>query len=322
MATINTLDALESTETFELAVLSTLKTVGRDLEWLLTVEVNMGEGGVGTLVARTSPNFDDQLFGVVRTYESLVRRMVSSGTQVERDLVVDDVPDLLSMHSLLLESAREYGRDDREYLTAVDAQLVMARTALNSFELWRRTANAVTRVETAADLAEEAADAAAESAGDTASVSLSEEFDGLARSENRVGNIFRGLTIAFLVAAAIYSGAIAFAAETPTVELAQKLAVALPILLFAGYFTRESRQHRQTAQWASVLGAQLRSLRAFTASLPSDQAATLRFELGRRVFLSAPDGGSRPETDAASAEKVSEILDRLSQARHQSPNQV
>ena len=307
-AGLNTLQALGERTIFDSEVLETVAEVGRDLLWIDGIEIVHEDGERGLFLGRTPREFDDLYFGDARNFDTLVQRMVGAETAEQRETVLDELPGVLELHSDMLERARGVAYDG-DFIDALDRMVVRMRTAINTFRLWRKASTAVARVETAAELAEEAADAAAESAGETAAVTLSGEFDALAATESRSGNIFRGLTIAFLLGAVVYSAVIAFVAKTPSVELAQKLAVTVPILLLAGYFTREASHHRRTSQWASVLGAQLRSLRAYTAALKPEQAADLRYDLGRRVFLTSPESGeASPGADGATLDLIAERL--------------
>lgn len=188
----------------------------------------------------------------------------------------------------LLEDVASFLRELTETVSSIDLGAVLrdryveTATTLNQLRLWRRTEGAVQKIE-------ESADSKAEVAGEESQLALSTEFDGLATQEVRAALIFRVLTILLFVGVIVYAAAVAYSEKEPSVEMAQKLAVGVPVLLLAGYFAKEGAQHRKTARWAGVLGVQLRSVRAYTVGLDPDETKALRAEFGRRVFMETPD---------------------------------
>jgi hypothetical protein len=220
---------------------------------------------------------------------------------------------------LLREIASDTDLANTDLLNAVEQQYVATMTLRNSFNLWRRTLQATSKAETAAD-------AAAESAGEVSEASLSSEFESLARDEKRPADRFRLATIVFLVGVVVYTGLVAYRSQAEGLDLLRKLALGVPVLLLAEFFRRESMRHRRVENWASVLSAQLRSVRAYSASLPPDESATLRLELGRRAFLESPattaSSGTLPSEDASlsvDAGLVREVTELARLAREKAP---
>jgi hypothetical protein len=173
-----------------------------------------------------------------------------------------------------------------------------ARTARRILELTGRLERVTEQsVLDAAEIGERRV-ATAEAAGVVAEGSLAIEFATIARAERRPALIFQGLTIALFVGTIAYAAAVAYESREPSVELAQRLSVAIPVLLLAGYFSRESTRHRRAQRWATVLTAQLRTINAYTAQLDDANAAVLRQSFGQRVFMSSPDGVESASDDS------------------------
>ena len=173
-----------------------------------------------------------------------------------------------------------------------------ARTARRILELTGQLERATERSVQDADAIGQRRDATAEAAGVVAEGSLAIEFATIARAERRPALVFQGLTIALFVGTIAYAAAVAYESREPSVELAQRLSVAIPVLLLAGYFSRESTRHRRAQRWATVLTAQLRTINAYTAQLDDANAAVLRQSFGQRVFMSSPDGVESASDDS------------------------
>lgn len=193
---------------------------------------------------------------------------------------------------------------DEDFRQALESKYVTCRTTLSSFQLWRRAQGAVEK-------AEEAADSAAESAGTTAEHSLSEEFVNLAKKETDAADKFRGATVFLFATVIIYTAVVAYVESAkPAIEIGQKLGLTVPVLLLAGYFAREANQHRRTGRWASVLEAQLKSIRAYSIELNPSQRDELKLLFGKRVFLESPETAatSQDPTPVTAGQDVASVL--------------
>ena len=212
-------------------------------------------------------------------------------------LVDDRMADAIGFLSTI--SAQESPMNSELFAAAGD-QLRVLRSIRGPFALWRQTLEA-------SDRAEAAADAAAESAGETAEKSLAHEFEGLRDRERRAAELFRIATITLLLGVLGFSGWVAFANHAETdMEVWRKLALAIPALLLGAYLGREASEHRRTARWASVLVAQLKSIRAYSIELSELQREELKAVFGRRVFLESPDG-THPVAEPVPIDVVSVI---------------
>jgi hypothetical protein len=216
--------------------------------------------------------FPDDVRDLAQSVEDLLGRVV----ELMREILAEETP----MNSDLWKG--------------VETQYVTAMTLRNSFNIWRRAIEASRRAETAAA-------AAAESAGETAEHSLASEFESLGNREVAAANWFRKFTIGLFVATIGFTAYVAYGhTDRPAVEVGQKLALGIPALLLAGYLGRESGQHRRTARWASVLVAQLKSIRAYGVELPEASRAELKLDFGRRVFLESPETAATSDTSGES----------------------
>lgn len=178
--------------------------------------------------------------------------------------------------------------------------------------------DATRRASVAAEEAEQIRSDVAEAAGEVAEGQLATEFEQLARGDQRQAQIFRGLTVAVFVAVIGYAAAVAWTAESASVELAQRLAVAVPVLLLGAYFSKEAGNHRDAYRWASVLSTQLRTIKAYTATLEPTRAAELRAKLGERVMLTSPGKDSETRSDTGDpAAVITAATDMLRAGRGQ-----
>jgi hypothetical protein len=268
-----------------------LRGVAQLLKWLSQatnedVQVDINRGARRSLFAYLPST-------VMSEYISLT----SALQEVSEGLATTELHDATGSVAELLDRTEKLFRLMHNYLPdnadkeSVQERLISLLSLQSSFRLANRAAGAVAK-------AEEAADSAAESAGGLSEIELSTEFDQLAKREGRTANRFRGFTIFLFLIVIAYAAAVALAARTPSVEVGQKLAVGIPVLLLAGYFSREASHHRKTARWASILGAQLRSVRAYTVSMGAEAAESLRLDLGKRAFLETPD--TQPSKDEGS----------------------
>ncbi|MCD9197426.1 hypothetical protein [Aeromicrobium wangtongii] len=209
----------------------------------------------------------------------------------------DDLDDLADAVEELLKRVVGFLREllgqespmNSDLWVGVESQYTNSAAVLNSFALWRSSVQASKR-------AESAAEAAAESAGETAQTSLASEFESLRDAEKRIANWFRRSTIGLLLATLGFAAYIAFGEhDRAAAEAAQKLALAVPAVLLAAYLGREASAHRRTAHWATVMVAQLRSIRAYSAELSPQGRDELKLRFGFRVFLDAPALGGADE---------------------------
>jgi hypothetical protein len=184
---------------------------------------------------------------------------------------------------LLRDILKDREPSSREVFLDVDARFSTVLSLFNSFQLWRRTLQAS---KTAVD----AADAAAESAGETAEQSLAGEFEKIRKSERWSAEAFRALTLVQFVGVIAFAAWVAFGhgSDSTASDIWRKLTLSIPGLLLAAYLAREASQHRKAARWASVLVAQLRSIRAYSFELSEQDQARLKAEFGQHVFLQAP----------------------------------
>jgi hypothetical protein len=177
-------------------------------------------------------------------------------------------------------------------------RLSETRTARRIFELTSRLESATEQSSRDAATIEERREATAEAAGVVAEGSLANEFASIAKAERRPALFFQTLTILLFIGTIAYAAVVAYESREPSVELAQRLSVAIPVLLLAGYFSRESTRHRRAQRWATVLTAQLRTINAYTAQLDDSNAAVLLQTFGQRVFMSSPDGVDSASDDS------------------------
>lgn len=310
------------------SIVAALQAAVDALQWYGTFKVyDSGAGGDTSLLSITPEDAREQYHDLSLQLNELVTLIASEPSGA--DALAEEVGDALEA---VVELLRELGRrtDRSEGMShslattlseALEDRYVGTSTTLNSFRLWLRTKGAVVKLE-------ETADSRAELAGDESEIKLSTEFDGLAKKEAFAANVFRGLTVFLFLVVIGYAAAVAYSSKEPSVEVAQKLAVGVPVLLLAGYFSREAGHHRKTARWSSVLGVQLRSVRAYTVGLDPDEVKTLRADFGRRVFMETPDtsdaGGANGATEGGQAQSpldaglVREVTE-LVRAVHQKP---
>jgi hypothetical protein len=83
-----------------------------------------------------------------------------------------------------------------------------------------------------------------------------------------------------------------------------KLLISLPLFAGAAYCARIAAQHRETSRHMSILTAQIDSIRAYIAQLPSDTQDELVTMLGKRAF-------SSPELTAIDKGKLTVVPEAL-----------
>lgn len=226
------------------------------------------------------------------TYDKLSREFLDlltmvAGVSFEDAELAAEVSDLLGRTVDFLEEL--WGEEtpmNSDVWEGVGDQYIKASTTRSTFELLRRT------VEVSA-IAENAAEAAAESAGDAAQSSLAVEFEALRLREESSANWFRRSTIFILLGTLGFTAYVAFDANQPVAtEALRKFALVIPAIALAAYLGREAGTHRRTANWAAVMVAQLRSIRAFVAELDGAGRSDLMLRFGLRVFTEAPSVAS------------------------------
>lgn len=139
----------------------------------------------------------------------------------------------------------------------------------------------------AVNTAEQALTDARRAHGATAEGNLAQHFNRLAKREQRLAYALRACAAFLVVAIAAFAYLSELPSETLTDGLVH-LAVVIPVGVLAAYSARLAEGHVHVARWADTLEVQLLSLDGFIAELGSDEAAALRVELGRRVFLESP----------------------------------
>ncbi|HEX6343565.1 hypothetical protein [Umezawaea sp.] len=146
--------------------------------------------------------------------------------------------------------------------------------------------------------------------GDTKIKELGEYYAEHAEKESKRADLLRNVVALLLVLIACGAVLINVGMEPAslTAELL-RLSATVPIALLAGYLTKESSKHRQSAKWARELAIEMRSLPDYADSL-GETGADLRRAFGMRVFGA---GAERPEqsTEDGLFHEVGESVRRL-----------
>lgn len=298
-------------------VVAALAAVGNSLRWLQRLEPPAAQGSLADQEAWRSLNSQDVARRWLRLAEGFGAATQSLHLDDDTPLAGDDIETyigflLSDLVKLLTEAIAPM--EAGELRSLIDDQLVRAINAETTFRLAVMGRQIVAKAESAADEARDAATSAAESAGTTAENSLADEFERLRDSEQRSANWFRAATIGLFVGTLVSTAAIAFAAHKDDAsQIGQKLALTIPAFLLAAYLGREASQHRKTARWASVLVAQLKSIRAYCIELPEAHRVDLKAAFGRRVFMDSPDTAAQDSTPA-DAEQKGEVAAILREA--------
>jgi hypothetical protein len=237
---------------------------------------------------------DDLAISLVSEREAT--RAADHGIGKPEDVLVDE---LLRLLELALHVASvglliaELERGSEEELHRAYMALLQARDTL---ALWHDST-------TSAAAAREAAHDARESAGKASESSLAAEFEALRKRQENIAWWFRGGAIALYAVTIIGASVVAYALhdDDPLSRSAlQRLAPGIATLLLALFLGQQAKEHLRVAGWAAVLVAQLKSIRAYTGELDSQDAAQLRAAFGQRVFLESPGlagGQTDPGTD-------------------------
>ncbi|MEU9021581.1 hypothetical protein [Actinomadura sp. NPDC048394] len=146
--------------------------------------------------------------------------------------------------------------------------------------------NVFQRAEMAVQAAEKGARHVQEVAGETGSLGLAHNYSQYAKREQRQANFLR-YTVTFLSigVTVLASRSLSSVSDKLTwVELARHLALAAPGVALAAYFARESKDHRDRANWAEAIAVQLRTIFAYTDSLEKELRDEIRGEFGKCIF--------------------------------------
>ncbi len=216
------------------------------------------------------------------------------------DVAVESAGPVLQMNAQMMMSAEKWAdfvEPNSDLRTVLREKSASAQIMRETFGNWRLVADSATS-------SSEVLDAQRESAGQSAEISLSDDFEKLRVREAGSADNFRKLAIGLYAVAISFAVLVAFVwgEDDEFSDVLQRLACAIPLLLLAAYLGHEGAGHRRTAEWAGVLVAQLRSARAYTAQFPPEEDERrygLLEEFGRRVFLESPGAPSAAEGQPA-----------------------
>ena len=239
--------------------------------------------------ARTDPRDD------LVSFEQVALRLAE-------DLLIDEVPLLKLLERYVKEHIPgDRGFDILRHVESLRTDAEYAQDDVRRLRLAVRQEHAVRESEESARKVEVIAEVAATASGTVAAGSLASEFNTILVSERYQANLFRVLTILVATGAVAYTALVAWHEHDNNTLMIQKLALALPVLLLAGYLGRESSQHRHAARWAHVLTAQLRTIQLFTPQLDEAGKAELYSAFGLRVFSQS---GPSPRSDSDSSNEA------------------
>lgn len=145
---------------------------------------------------------------------------------------------------------------------------------------------------------------AEEAAGKVSEINLSAEFKDVADKEENQANIFRGLAIAmFPIALAVAVYIVGKYSKAVWSNELIRLAIDIPILAAAFYFSAEAKDHRINARKARELQVRLATVRSYTEELPETERNQIRTALGLAVY--------REPASSLGAQSMSELTDGM-----------
>lgn len=166
-----------------------------------------------------------------------------------------------------------------------------------------------------------------EAAGEVASGSLSAHFHTYGRNAVIAAEVLRAfatITLAGIVVYVVTTVPSLVSGGASISSIVARLSFTIPLGILVAYLARESSKHREDARWAYKNSIRLRTFDAFVAPLSDSQAAELRVEFGRQVFLSEDSGrqdseGSTVVTETASLlASATELVKSAVEARRKS----
>lgn len=155
-------------------------------------------------------------------------------------------------------------------------------------------------------------DQVVQSASIAATGQLSKDFKSLADREQFQADLFRGLATAALL---VTLGITLFVALTESHftwrEQVWKIAIDLPLILIAYYFSAESRDHRLNSRHAREIEVRLNTIRAYTDDMNAVDRESIRVAMGQAIFRDPVQLGKGDDIGTAGdalAKQLAQIL--------------
>lgn len=206
----------------------------------------------------------------------------------------------------------DFGFLDALMRTEVERLIRSLASRVELFESERSIRSLQTRAEAATTKTEAAAAVASTAAGKTGDDVMSSFYTELAESERADARTFRRLTVTMAFAAVGATTAFILGSSLEWtglhipagdyVHLIQRAIFLAGLFGLAGYFARQSHQHRSMANWAGSLAVQLKTFDAYLAAIENpDVRDELRKTFGARVFGDHPAMKGEPSVTPSAA---------------------
>ncbi|TGY35033.1 hypothetical protein E5344_12165 [Microbacterium laevaniformans] len=156
--------------------------------------------------------------------------------------------------------------------------------------------------------AQAAAGKAQVAAGIAGGASLSDHFRDYAKSERRAAEVFRGLSIAAILATILAALAVEHPAAGDWVGFTYRVAILAGVGALSAYFARQASHHRRAYNWAKGLEVQLKSFPAFIDPADSEVKADIYRDFARRVLGAPPESSKEGGEDSLPTAQLIEAL--------------
>lgn len=164
--------------------------------------------------------------------------------------------------------------------------------------------------------AERAEEASVKPGGKTGSLALGEFFLSRAAAERTFANWLQAGAVFLLVLIAVLAAWILFLSPLDSDTLGRafaRLSTTVPLAVLAGYLSRESSRHRNTADRSGELGAHLKHLDDYVVKLSEEEGRRYRYELGQSAYAADKHGvgGANSSNSPGLVEEVARLAEAI-----------